>query len=174
MFASQPEDEEFLDGWTIRDRFLSLRRNESDLLKFLRWAGRFPPVYLAKDYEVSAFWKWQGIFLEALLQKNIDWKKGFGSFPYLFLEQRLSDIQFLLVGRSPKAVVRPLCGLYAIGTTIELDLVSGAEFKWCARPDCPKKIFQPASRRQKKYCSYDCAHLQSIRNARGTVVTSEG
>jgi len=172
MFDPQPKDEQFLDGWTIRDRFLRLRRRESDLLKFLQWAGRFPPVYLSSDYEASVFWEWQDIFREALLRKKADWKEGFRSCPYL-LQQERSEIQFLLPGRKPKGIVQASCGLYAIRTTVELDLVSGAEFKWCARPDCPRRIFKPASRHQTKYCSYDCAHLQSIRNSRGTIVSSE-
>jgi hypothetical protein len=174
MFGSQPENEAFLDGWTIRDRFLRLRRNQSDLLKFLQWAGKFPNVALSSSYEISVFWKWQDIFREALLQKNLDWRKDFRSFPILFIEERLADVHFLLGEQRPKAIVQASCGLYAIATTVELDLVSGAEFKWCARPDCPTKIFKPASRHQTKYCSYDCAHLQSVRNSRGTIVTSEG
>jgi|SRR5579859_2959259 len=173
MFGPQPGNAEFLDGWSIRDRFLRLRRNQSDLLKFLRWAGRFQNVALTSSYEMSVFWKWQDLFREALLQKNVDWKKGFRSFPTLFLEERLSGVQFWLEGKRSKVIVQAACGLYAIGATVELDLVSGAEFKRCARPDCPKKIFKPASRHQTKYCSHDCAHLQSIRNSRGTIVTSE-
>jgi len=174
MFGPQPENEEFLDGWTIRDRFLGLRRNQSDLLRFLQWAGKFPNVVLSSSYEISVFWKWQDIFREALLQKNVNWRKGFQSFPVLFIEERLADVRFTLRGKGPKAVVQASCGLYAIATTVELDIASGADFKWCARPDCPKKIFKPSSRHQTKYCSYDCAHLQSVRNSRGTIVTPEG
>jgi hypothetical protein len=104
------------------------------------------------------FWKWQDLIREALLRKSVDWKERLRSFPsYMSLEQELSEVQFLLLGRKPKAIVQASCGIYAIMTTVELDLVSGAEFKWCARPDCPRKIFKPASRHQTKYCSYDCA-----------------
>jgi len=178
MHDRQPENREHLDGWTMRDRFFGLRRNQSDLLKFLQWAGRFPNTPLldgsAHRYDMLLFWKWQDLFREALVRKNVDWKKGFGSFPTLFIEERLSDIQFLLEGKKSKAIVQAACGLYAIGATVEIDLVSGAEFKWCARPDCPTKIFKPTSRHRTKYCSYDCAHLQSIRNSRGTIVASEG
>jgi hypothetical protein len=174
-----PRDREFLDGWTMRERFLGLRRSEQALLKFLRWAGRFPPITLLADFEMSAFWEWQDIFRKALVQRNSQWRKQFDKFPniipdYLLVEERLSDVQFLLKGKKTRAVIQAACGLYAIGTTIELDLLSGAQFKWCARPDCRKKLFQPQSRHQTKYCSYECAHLQSVRNARGTIVASEG
>jgi len=174
-----PEDREFLDGWTIRERFLALRRSESALLKFLRWAGRFPPIFLSGDFEVSVFWKWQDIFQETLVKRNGQWRRKFDEFPYLFpdypfVEERLSDVQFLLEGKKTRALIQAACGLYAIGTTIELDLASGAEFKWCARPDCRKRLFKQQSRHQTKYCSYECAHLQSVRNARGTIVASDG
>jgi hypothetical protein len=202
MYDPEPERKDVLDGWTIRDRFLRLRSNESDLLKFLTWVGRFTPVVLgfSEEYDVSVIWRWQDIFRQVLLRRAVDWKEDFFRdtlrlkglewekfrravpHPHLFNEARVSpptmvppqaEIQFLLIQEKPTVVVHTTCGLYAIGSTVEIDLVRGAEFKWCARPDCPTKIFEPTSRHQTKYCSYDCAHLQSIRNKRGTIVVSE-
>jgi hypothetical protein len=168
----QPTAEAWLDGWTIRDRFLRLRRSKSALLKFLRWAGKFPYFRLIEDFEISDFWAWQDIFRKVLVTKNLLWREEFRDFPKISFNRRFPEVQFFFEGKKSKAVIEASCGLYAIGATIELDLVSGAEFKWCARPDCPAKIFKPKSRHQTKYCSYECAHLQSVRNARGTVVTS--
>jgi hypothetical protein len=167
-----PKADAWLDGWTIRDRFLRLQRSESALLKFLRWAGKFPHFRFIDDFEISDFWAWQDIFRKALVQKNLLWRKEFrGFYPGIFTNRRY-DVQFFFEEIKSKAVIEAECGLYAIGATVELDLMSEAEFKWCARPDCPVKIFKPKTRHQTKYCSYECAHLQSVRNARGTVVTS--
>jgi hypothetical protein len=169
---------DFLDGWAIRDRFLSLYRTESDLLKFLHWVGAFLPVPLQAEYEISAIWKCQDFFRNVLLDKDVNWRAAWGgqfrSFArFATLEEGCPSMQFVLGSRKPMAVLEPLCGLYAIKATLDLDLLRGAEFRWCVRPDCPTKIFRVTSRHKRKYCSYRCAHLQSIRNSRGTVVMVE-
>lgn len=52
----------------------------------------------------------------------------------------------------------------AIKTSIVLDRLARGIWKICARPDCGA-VFPQTSRRTKLYCSYDCAHLQAVRNS---------
>jgi hypothetical protein len=49
--------------------------------------------------------------------------------------------------------------------TLQIDHLRGAKFGICARADCPR-FFEIKSRHIRKYCSYDCAHLETVRRSR--------
>ncbi len=53
----------------------------------------------------------------------------------------------------------------AILATIYVDRLSGKKFGFCARPDC-RKYFEVTSKHKRKYCTPDCAHLQTVRRLR--------
>jgi hypothetical protein len=55
--------------------------------------------------------------------------------------------------------------LATIVATIQIDHLRGAKFGICARADCPR-FFEIKSRHIRKYCSYDCAHLETVRRSR--------
>ena len=53
----------------------------------------------------------------------------------------------------------------AILSTIFIDRLRKLRFKVCARPDCAT-IYELTSRHKRKFCSYDCAHLMTVRRSR--------
>jgi hypothetical protein len=60
----------------------------------------------------------------------------------------------------------------AVVASIQIDKLLGAEFRYCARPDC-KKPFQIESRHQRIYCSTDCAHYMAVKNSRARAAKNE-
>ena len=44
-------------------------------------------------------------------------------------------------------------------------VLSGVEFRWCARPDC-NQMFRKETGHDKIYCSPECAHLTAVRASR--------
>jgi hypothetical protein len=53
----------------------------------------------------------------------------------------------------------------AMLATIYVDRLSGKKFGFCVRPDC-RKYFEVTSKHKRKYCTPDCAHLQTVRRLR--------
>lgn len=56
-------------------------------------------------------------------------------------------------------------GVRACAAQLFLEKLSGAEYGWCARPDC-NKFFRLESKHFRKYCSQDCAHVVAVRTSR--------
>jgi hypothetical protein len=68
-------------------------------------------------------------------------------------------------GEAPRAIIFAQTALEAIIATIQIDKLTGAEFRVCARHDCKKPPFRVEAR-QKIFCSSDCAHLVAVRKSR--------
>jgi len=56
-------------------------------------------------------------------------------------------------------------GALACTAQLFLEKLSGAEYGWCARPDCPE-WYRLESKHPRKYCSQDCAHVIAVRASR--------
>lgn len=53
----------------------------------------------------------------------------------------------------------------ALIADLTLSALSGVESAFCARHDC-QKLFQKTSNHDRKYCSTECAHVESVRKHR--------
>lgn len=65
----------------------------------------------------------------------------------------------------PIAVIETITGRELLTATTHLELIQGAKFKVCQRPDCAI-MFPVISKHARKYCSYNCAHLMAVRKSR--------
>jgi hypothetical protein len=68
-------------------------------------------------------------------------------------------------GGKPLGVIETITGREMLIATIHLDLLRGAKFQVCKRPDCSIP-FSVDSRHQRKYCEWYCGHIESVRRAR--------
>jgi CGNR zinc finger len=50
--------------------------------------------------------------------------------------------------------------------TLQADLLRGARFKNCKRSDCSTPFPVFSTGHKKKYCSWSCAHVVSVRKGR--------
>lgn len=84
---------------------------------------------------------------------------------------RLRDWEFGLMGwvewhnGMPAFSVEPYQLFECLIWTVIFDNMQGFKFRICQRPDC-RAPFQLTSRRPRKYCSYACAHLMTVRKSR--------
>jgi hypothetical protein len=46
------------------------------------------------------------------------------------------------------------------------DFALGAHYQICQRKDCPQPLFKVTNKHERKYCSQQCGHLESLRNKR--------
>lgn len=60
----------------------------------------------------------------------------------------------------------------ALIADLTLSALSGLESAFCARPDC-QKLFQKTSNHDRKYCTTECAHVESVRKHRARKSTDK-
>lgn len=65
----------------------------------------------------------------------------------------------------PIGVIEVISGEQLLIATTQIDLIRGAKFKLCERPDC-RTPFPILSGHDKKYCEHYCAHIESVRRTR--------
>jgi hypothetical protein len=65
----------------------------------------------------------------------------------------------------PRGVIETITGREMLIATIHLDLLRGGKFQVCKRSDCAIP-FSAESKHKRKYCSWDCGHIESVRRAR--------
>jgi hypothetical protein len=65
-----------------------------------------------------------------------------------------------------EGIVAAGTGLEAVLSLLKIELMCGAEYRYCAREDCPNGIFRIESRHPKIYCSHECGHLVAVRKSR--------
>lgn len=66
---------------------------------------------------------------------------------------------------APRGVIETITGREMLIATIHLDLLRGGKFQVCKRRDCAIP-FSVKSKHKRKYCSWDCGHIESVRRAR--------
>jgi hypothetical protein len=162
------------DGWEVRQRFVAIRKVD-DALAFLNAVGAF--CWRIKELSFSVFQSTQEYVTKCMLSPQEKW----GQYRDLLRGlQRAGCSHFVSIsfGRVPRLELhldaeRPVSELFcsvgaiqAIGATLFLDKVLGAEYGVCERPDCPQRFFQITSRHSRKYCTPECAHLMAVRNSR--------
>ena len=178
--GSRPKAVESRDfPWTLRDRFLRLRRDEAELVEFLNLAGGWgtsggrilvydglPPSQ--ERFPVSEFWEWQDICRLLMTNPLAFWDD---TCPRLDQEKQavLNDftvrLQMTVANKRFRAITEVTGTLRLILLSIFIDLLNHAKFRQCARPDC-FAIFQIETRHRRIYCSQYCGHLESVRRNR--------
>jgi hypothetical protein len=170
------------DPWAVRQAFLDA--DPAHFPDFIARYGKFArhahDLHPSPDDEHFAgetnFTKWQMVVRKALTtpkDRTASLKaKYFGMAWMLF---RRIPIEIKWRGGSkgdstvmPVGVVRLGCVLDAIAFSIQYDHLQGHTNRYCARPDCGK-IFLLGYRREKIYCSIECAHVMAVRKSRARV-----
>jgi hypothetical protein len=148
-----PESTFSIDPWQKRDEFISLRPDTEALLKFLNsvgsWSENPTGYYLADE-----FWNARRRLKELMI----------GGLPKWIHSKYRKHFQPELRAGGPHV----LCDKYAIDgifDSVSLDLMAGAEFKICIKPDC-KKPFVVNPRKEHVYCGRRCAHASLMRRKR--------
>ena len=62
-------------------------------------------------------------------------------------------------------VITTLTFIDAMKLTLVVDAVSGAKVRKCARTDC-RTLFTFTGGHKRKYCSWYCGHIESVRKSR--------
>ena len=153
------------DPWGLRNEFLSCPPDEWQ--GFIAMTGSFGAVPVSE----RIFEQWQKLLREALIRPAREWRaleRESGKPRVGVLGGGLTaplKITFDWAGKTPQAVIFARTALDAIIATIQIDKLTGAEFRVCARHDCRRPPFRVEAR-QKIYCSGDCAHLVAVRESR--------
>jgi hypothetical protein len=173
VLSRDENDGRTLNPGAIRDIFLSLK-DWDELKLFLDGTGHFfGPAPRSREFAIEFFWSWRD-FLRAVLQgPKRDWdylRQQYGDERVNWVCHRVLPFETDLSKPSPRAAITAKSTLEAMVAATQLDLLRGARFGWCIRPDC-RKMYEITSAHRRKYCSQECGHLQSIRSKRGTVVS---
>lgn len=167
--ADPPTKAERIDPWILRDEFLRVQPNASELVRFLnRWGvwtrqyGVPRPGLLGKknpgDGPVFVFadsiWSDQDAFRTAL--KSSDATAWLSRFTLGGFEAR---------DAFPHFVQRVSNCRDAIAATITFDFLRGSKFRLCALKDC-QVPFRLESDHKRRFCNQYHAHLASVRRNR--------
>ncbi|MBX3333931.1 MAG: hypothetical protein KF876_07390 [Nitrospira sp.] len=68
-------------------------------------------------------------------------------------------------GNQPIGAIKVTTAEELLAATTHIDLIRGAKFKVCERPDC-KTPFPILSGHARKYCDWYCGHIESVRRTR--------
>lgn len=166
----------WLDAWEIRDQFLRLK--VEDATAFLTRTGIFHSTLGSGKTTAEDLFEIQGIIRYLLTSAPPTWRE----VPHVFKTDRIHrilrrsyqtfSIRFSWSRNSRTAVIETRTTLDAIMATVFIDHVRAARIGFCERPDC-RKQFEFESRHARKYCSYNCAHLMSVRMKRERDRTKE-
>jgi hypothetical protein len=164
------------DPWEKRNAFFRLREGDNDaLLSFLNTVGllgveivsegdkicimKLPDgTFYSANYEpwneVREIWQMRRLIQGSL--KNLRSQTG-----------KHSDFRVRLVTLRGKAgaMITTTTFIEALQLTLRVDQLLGSKVQKCSRPDCGV-TFTVASGHRKKYCSWYCGHIESIRKQR--------
>jgi hypothetical protein len=169
------------DAWEKRDEFFRLKRgNTQALLAFLRSVGFFArPEMLgagSRTGKTTIVIGGEGLhsdvpFVSKISEKDI-WEVRrliIGSLGALGQHTgQYHDFQVRMVPTSNGAqrlVLTTTTFLEALLLTLSVDQLKGARKQKCARPDCGIQ-FSITSRHKRKYCQWECGHIESVRKQR--------
>ena len=170
------------DAWEMRAEFFRLQSDAGPdkLLQFLNKAGLFDkaaPEDIAFSPEITDeygveqnhltfwvrdqplrdyayFWEMRALLRRSMLSRKDDLLRDF-DFSVRFVRAK-RDSYFLLTTVSL---------LEALAASIQIDRLLKAKFQKCARPDCAI-IFSVKDERHRKFCSWYCGHIESVRKLR--------
>jgi hypothetical protein len=168
------------DPWELVQEFLAVR-TDLDLLEFLQSTGHFcnpivPDAMRQDRYDpaelqqpTTAFWELQEILARIIKRREVvpdlnksklpeHWKLTFLSSVGLQFENRF---------RALGARISTEDTLQAMLAVTRIRVLSGAKFRFCARPDCHRP-FEIMSNHERDCCTHTCAHVHWQRRKRGT------
>jgi hypothetical protein len=160
-----------LDSWEVRDEFLGLRHDQRDALRnFLRKTGAFCWLNQYRPIAESELWQFQAAIRQQLLKPTVSENRTklateFEVAIHNRIQAHLMNINVGLEDGTLVGEAEALNTFDAILSTIFIDGLRNLHFKVCARPDCAT-IYELTSRHKRKFCSYDCAHLMTVRRSR--------
>jgi hypothetical protein len=141
-------------GKELRDDFLGLKPDVDNVVAFLeRWGNWNGEPFI----EISEIVRLQRSIMDALTESPQSWFATPYSLPSDLRRRNEFPYLGILTDRSE----------LALRVTVTYDLVKGSKFRICARPDCGKP-FEVPDKREKKYCTRDCSHLEAVRRSRRT------
>jgi hypothetical protein len=160
-----------LDAWEVRDEFLGLRHDQRDALRnFLRKTGAFCWLNQYRPITESELWQFQAAIRQQLLKPTVSENRTklaaeFEVAIHNRIQVHLMNINVGLEDGTLVGEAEALNTFDAILSSIFIDGLRNLHFKVCARPDCAT-IYELTSRHKRKFCSYDCAHLMTVRRSR--------
>ena len=165
-----------VDPWDMRSEFLKLPRQAGALTNFLtKWGSWGPSAILHMEFlgeaEVmfemspqrmgrvcvipSDVWDYQELCSRAVMDPPHIWLgSSHGMLPSAFPRREYPHLLLTATG----------CA-HAIQTTITFDLLRKVKFAVCKRKDCGTR-FPLETRHKRKYCSWYCGHIESVRKGR--------
>jgi hypothetical protein len=160
-FESGFAEMKIADAWEMRGEFLKLKPVPSEILNFLNsWGPWISSDRLSQNYFRHAR-------LDEIIKSHKGWIKALASPPEQWFP--FAGWPFWLTVRKgfpPFWVSTEGCQA-AIDTTITIDFLRGVRFSVCQRPDCNgEKYFACSSGHLRKYCSWYCGHIESVRRGR--------
>jgi hypothetical protein len=167
------------EGWEVRQRFLAVT-SPSEALDFLNAVSRFSLF--------SRFMRWREAplrfdhfvrlqtFTKQAVQTEID-RWDFTPLRCFSKEIRelfetWPNVAIALYEGIPISFVITYSAMEAIAATLHIDKVIGTTYRFCKREGCPVS-FPLGSQRTRIFCSYECAHLQAVRNSRAKKARSK-
>ena len=172
--------------WEKRDEFFRLKPDDTEgLIRFLGTVGLFERVPKfgereeSPDFAVARTAK-RTLMVPYLSNFRIDsiWEarrllqNSLGSLDKHTGEQIDFHTQIVRSKERAQVNVTTTTFLEAILLTLSVDRVQKAKVLKCARPDCPV-TFSFTSGHRRKYCSWDCGHLESVRRQRRNLKSGE-
>lgn len=132
--------------------------------------GRATPGYFNDLWREQTHWR-------SLLERPSELKARFSppsrspspadALRYAVDSRFLNQLPLRIEWRDPKpiAVIETITLQELLIATTHIDLLRGAKFKICKRPDCAIP-FSVLSRHPRKYCEWYCGHIESVRKKR--------
>jgi hypothetical protein len=171
-----PGRESELDAWECREEFFGMAENDNAaLLRFLtkvgawnyreegellgHWSSEVMQHYSQGNpipVDVRGLWKFRDSLRHALVDKWLPQTSG--------IEFALG---FDLTGAAA-GVVTIKDAYHLLLATVFVDVAKKIRFKICQREDCGK-TFPLQSKHKRKFCSWDCAHITTVRRNRHRV-----
>ncbi len=164
------------DPWVMRSEFLKLPQENDALATFLnKWGSWGPNAILHTEFlgEVeeifemspqrmdracvipSDVWEYQKLCGQALMGP-----------PHIWLGSSHGMLSSAIPRREyPHLLLTANDCAHAIQTTITFDLLRKVKFAVCKRKDC-ETTFSLETRHKRKYCSWYCGHIESVRKGR--------
>jgi hypothetical protein len=160
-----------LDAWEVRKEFLGLRHDQRDALRsFLLKTGAFCWLNPYRPIADSELWQFQAAIRRQLLKPTVSENRTktateFEAVIHNRIQVHLMSINVGLEDGTLVGEAEALNTFDAILSTIFIDRLRKLRYEVCERPDCAA-IYELTSRHERKYCSYDCAHLMTVRRSR--------
>lgn len=171
-FIPESTDEKVeLDAWEIRNEFLELQHDDREALrKFLGKTGAFGWLNEYRGLKESELWKFQAAIRRQLLRPTVSknetkFATDFEGVIHNRIQSYVMNAYVGLVDGKVIAEAEAANTFDAIVSTIFIDRLRKLRFKVCQRPDCAA-IYKLTSRHTRKFCSYNCAHVMTVRRSR--------